>query len=152
MKRPWVWWFAVVVVVLVAVPLVRHARELSRRRVCGAQLKGLAAALHVYAADADGHPFASAEEALQALFEAGDIAPEQLVCPSGGEPYVFVWPQPQGKRAAELSDSRVIIAYEPLCNHGVGANILYADGHIDFERLDAKQLDALLAASRRRCD
>ena len=56
---------------------------------------------------------------------------------------------------ADWTDAAVpadaIVAYEPLANHGgVGAHVLYGDGHVDFERQPrAGRLIAAAAATTR---
>ena len=150
-RRRILWWSvaAVVVVaaVVIAVPVIRYTSKMSRRLECGRHLRDLGDAMTSYCAECESTEFMSPQEVLQALVAQEKLTPEDLVCPAGGAPYVWV-PLPPGAVAMTVSDSRIIVAYEPVSNHeGEGANVLFLDGHIDFER--AHGLEKLLAESER---
>lgn len=45
----------------------------------------------------------------------------------GHNSYIYV-----GAGATDRSESSVVLAYEPIANHGHGMNVLYVDGHADW--------------------
>lgn len=113
---------------------VPRVRELSRRVACGANLRDIGQCLKRYSSEFPTDRIISVEEKLNILVNSGRLAPEQLVCPSGGRAYIFS--QYPRLALSEERDTRLPIAYEPLSNHGgEGGNILFGDGHVDFMRV-----------------
>ena len=106
-----------------------NARELQRRMVCAANLKGIGVAFKVYS----GEGWDGKAPAVEWLIARGCIEQRQAICPSSNlsqSNYVLV-PLPD----RPVSD-RTVIAYEPRSNHGVGGNAVFADGHAEFLRGD----------------
>ena len=146
-RRRILWWsvaaLVVVMAVVIAVPVIRYTSKMSRRLECGRHLRDLAGAMTSYCSEFQSTETMSPQEILQAMVAAGKLTPEDLVCPASGVPYIWVPLPPDA-----AWHGRIIVAYEPVSNHeGEGANALFADGHVDFER--AHGLEKLLAESER---
>lgn len=116
--------------VAILLPSLSHDRELSKRLVCAANMKGIGTSILIYAHDHPGQGIPS----LDALVLRGDVTPNQLICPASdatGRTYVLV-PRDLPAPDHEAGD---VLMYEPKSNHdGEGGNILFADGHVTFER------------------
>jgi prepilin-type processing-associated H-X9-DG protein len=90
--------------------------ELQRRLACAEQMKRIGTALKIYGETAA----ADNRDPLRSLVDIGAIRPEDLICPSShAANYV----------SASSGD---LLLIEPLSNHGQGANVLFADGHMSF--------------------
>lgn len=65
---------------------------------------------------------------------------DHLICPSSGDTtadtmtsYQFVDPSNPPPTISGNGDSSLVVMYEPCENHGgEGANVLFADGHVEF--------------------
>lgn len=116
--------------VAILLPSLSRARELSKRLVCGANLKGIGLVVQAYSGD---WPGSSGTLTIDRLVQQGAITPQQTICPSsdlGLGNYVLVSPRPD-----RSAGDRGIVAYEPKSNHGgEGGNVAYADGHVEFLR------------------
>ena len=130
--------FVVPMMIAILLPSLSRARELSKRLVCAANMKGIGTTLMIYKNDHPGQPLPTLDE----LITAGDITPPMTLCPSSGLPtgnYILVHsdpPQPRG--------NSIVWMYEPASNHGgEGGNFLFIDGHVTFERLP--KYDELIA-------
>ena len=119
-------------VISILLPSLSRARELSKRVVCAANLKGIGMA---YAMDAIDYP----DQGLptpQLLVDLGEVMPHQIIGPSSGDQpgdcsYILV---PNTQVSLE-GGANTVVLYEPLENHGdEGGNFLFADGHVTFER------------------
>jgi prepilin-type processing-associated H-X9-DG protein len=112
-----------------------RARELSKRLVCGANMKGIGTTYMLYANDYPDQGLPN----LQRLVELGYVMPKQITCPSSDDQpgdcsYILV---PNAQMSLE-SGANTLVLYEPLENHGdEGGNFLFADGHVTFERKEA---------------
>jgi prepilin-type processing-associated H-X9-DG protein len=125
-----VMWLALLISILL--PSLSRARELSKRLVCAANMKGIGAALEIYAEDYPGQGLPT----LQRLVDLQYVTPKQIICPSSDDQpgdcsYILV---PDASIGAPTG-SRAVVLYESLSNHGnEGGNFLFTDGHVTFER------------------
>ncbi|MBN1511578.1 MAG: hypothetical protein JXB13_06150 [Phycisphaerae bacterium] len=125
---------------------VSRTRELSRRLVCGANMRGISACMKIYGSEHESFR----ADPFHALLEAGCITAEQLVCPSSGktvqdvekDPYACYVPVVYDMPGAESWNisSATILLYERDNHAGQGGNVLYADGHVEFVRPYAEVL------------
>lgn len=127
-------WIIVVLVLMVPLALVClmpswvFRKDPAPRSRCASNLLAIGQAVLVFANDDDG----KLPEGLQALIDDGSLVPRQLVSPLSGnrEPacdYYYVtgltWDDPPDW----------IVAYaDPAYRNGIGANVLYLDGHVVF--------------------
>lgn len=122
--------FVVAYVLWIGLNAAFNARELQRRLVCGANLKGIGATFKIYGLEGwDGKT-----PAVEWLIARGCIEPRQAICPSSNlsqSNYVLV-----PLRSEDLISNRAVIAYEPRSNHRDGGNAVFADGHAEFLRGD----------------
>lgn len=117
--------------IAILLPSLSRARELSKRTVCAANLRGIGQALQIYG---KGEPNGMFPEAganwQQRLLSAGTVSVKMFDCPSnvpGAQTYYYV------PGFSTKKDSNQIIAYEDKAIHkGEGGNILYQDGHVAF--------------------
>jgi prepilin-type processing-associated H-X9-DG protein len=129
--------------IAIALPSLNRMRESGGNVPCASNLRRIGQALHMYAQNSGG-AFPQTVEPLLA-----DLAPETFVCPStddrpargrtpeevraqlalaGHLSYVYV-----GAGVTTRMGSDVVIAYDRPGNHAPdGANVLFADGHIDW--------------------
>jgi len=135
------------------VPLVydstNHARETANRVKCHSNLQQIGQALQLYANHHGGHY----PDDLLALLLNEDVTGAVFVCPSSNdEPATGAttrelsdnFNQPNhcsyiyfGKGLSTPVDSNRVIAAEKPENHGgYGMNILFGDGHVEFENKD----------------
>ncbi len=125
-----------VLMIAIMLPALSRARELSKRLVCQSNLRGIGTTMLIYQDEFPGQGVAP----LTLFVQSGDIAPQQLICPSSGlttSNYV-VLPLPPN------ADGTVVWAYEPASNHGgEGGNVVFADGHASFFRNE--EYDRLIA-------
>lgn len=128
----------------ILLPSLARARELAKRTVSAANLKGVGVSCLIYANE---HNELFPPD-LQTLVEDGSITPAQLESPKrvrGRECYVYVVRQGNG------SDPRNILAYERRdLNDGEGVNVLFVDSSVRFVRMD--EFEKLLAATEARLD
>jgi len=123
----------------ILLPSLSRARELAKRAVCAANLRGIGQGCQIYA---DDHEDACPAE-LAELVKAGMASPKMFVCPSSGTTETEVTALLQG-RPGQLSytyiakqnirsDPRNVLVYEDLSNHdGEGGNVLFVDAHVEF--------------------
>ncbi|MCA9254361.1 MAG: DUF4190 domain-containing protein [Phycisphaerales bacterium] len=117
------------VIALVLFPALGRARELSKRTVCAANLRGVAQAMYVYAMSDRNSAF---PPDLNTLVRNGLITPKQLQCPTaapGTKCYYYV-----PGYTVNSAPSAVLIYEDPLTHQGEGGNTLYQDGHVTFEQ------------------
>ena len=65
------------VAVITVLQIVSRSRELSRRLVCGAKMKGIAARMTMYKSELESFP----ADPYRVLLDGGDITAEQRICP-----------------------------------------------------------------------
>jgi prepilin-type processing-associated H-X9-DG protein len=114
----------------IMLPALSRARELSKRTVCAANMRGIGQALLIYAQDDGMFPEKGADWQAR-LVNAGIVMPTQFLCPSdtrvSGSLFYYV------PGYGDDSDPAQIILYEdPTIHGGEGGNILYQDGHVAF--------------------
>lgn len=126
--------------------LRREAAEAYKQRTCLRNLSRIGLAVFAYQ---QAHAGAS-PAALEELVAAGELPAEALVCPfdtrgggHSGSSYVYV-----GKDVPTSAGWDVVVAYDREMNHD-GANVLCADGHVDWAPARAMQyLFSEVAAGR----
>lgn len=110
--------------VSILLPSLTRARELAKRAVSAANLRGIGQACLIYASDhADRFP-----PSLEALVKEGLVSPQMLQSPLDPEEtvsYVYV----AGQTVAD--DALNVLAYERLRTKE-GTNVLFLDGHVEF--------------------
>jgi prepilin-type processing-associated H-X9-DG protein len=127
--------------VSVLLPSLSRARELAKRTVCAANLRGMGQACHIYANDHDDQ----FPPDLATLVKENMTTPLMHVCPSSGDtegeataalqggPGTLRYHYIAGQRGA--GDPQNVLVYEDLDNHnGEGGNILFLDGHVEFRK------------------
>jgi prepilin-type processing-associated H-X9-DG protein len=160
-RRGLVWTIGIVVIggmlISVLLPSLCRSSETANRVKCASNLRQIGAALELYAKAHGGHY----PNDLRALLVDGDITSECFVCPSSNDiPATGATPQAVSAGLGEaghcsyvfygqglstpLDPDRAIVA-ENLQDHGgVGMNILFGDGHVEF---DTKNYAAKLLAT-----
>jgi len=129
----------------ILLPSLSRARELSKRLVSAANLKGIGTCCHIYAADHDGQ----FPQDLQTLLADGCITEKQLKSPKHkrGRPcYIYIAGQ-----NADTSDPGNVLAHERRdLNRGEGVNVLFVDGRVEFLKMDA--FEQVQSNTRRRLE
>jgi prepilin-type processing-associated H-X9-DG protein len=134
-------------IVLILLPSWDRWRDSQVGRTrCGSNLRQIGQAILVYSMEHSGRRPASIEDLLCA-----DITPAVFVCPYADDSVARTGPTTRATAANVTSGGHlsyvilfdaidkepavdVVVAYEPLSNHqGAGTNVLYADGHVDFQ-------------------
>ena len=122
---------AVPILLAIMLPSLSRARELSKRIVCSSQLQAIGMAMTQYSLSTG-----AACTDFDQLLDAGYVSPGQFRCPSDAQgpcSYYFV-PHPD-PAAEDYADPKRIVVYEhPLIHGGEGGNVLWADGHVSFEK------------------
>ncbi len=136
----------VAMVASIALPSLSRARELSKRTVCAADLRGIGQAMYIYAQDDNKFP-----PGFDAVVKANYTTPRQFICPSTAATeadgldacYVYI----PGQRPD--SNPTNVLVYEKPENHGgEGSNVLFVDGHVEFMTND--QVKRLVRETRER--
>jgi hypothetical protein len=128
----------VAMMIAIMLPSLARARELAKRAVSRANLRGIGQGCYIYANDhKDQFP-----PSLDVLIDQGISSPKQFQSPrqSGDVCYVYI---PQSMD----SDVRNILAYEKVVG-SEGTAVLYLDGHAEWVSLE--QLEAELAQTGER--
>ena len=133
--------------IAIVLPSLSRARELSKRLVCGANMKGIGTALKIYSLDSYGqYP-----PDLQVLFDQGGFTEQQFWCPSSdADPgdihacYMYIPGQSEGN-----DDSRNVLLYEKPENHKEGGNVLFHDGHVEFIKPYSRVLELVAETEAR---
>ena len=117
----------------ILLPSLARARELAKRAVDASNLRGVAQAFVIYANDHNGQPPPN----LKALMDAGIVIAGQLQNPCDPDAtntcdYYFVRYDAVTDWDAEFSNDWVMAYSDPAYHNGEGANILFADGHVEF--------------------
>ena len=118
----------------ILLPSLSRARELAKRAVDSANLRGVGQSLAIYAHDNDG----AFPPDLEALVVAGMCTPKQFINPSSGnvEPacdyYYVVWSCAEAGQGEGVQVDWITAYSDPAFHAGEGANILYYDGHVEF--------------------
>ncbi|MCB9856056.1 MAG: hypothetical protein H6818_10255 [Phycisphaerales bacterium] len=132
----------------ILLPSLSRARELSKRTVCAADLRGIGQAMYIHAQDDGRFP-----SDFQTLIDENNITTKMLICPSTNHVvgdaldacYVIVPGQ------TTYSDPSNVLVYERRENHdGEGVNVLFQDGHVQF--ISIEELDRRLEETRQRLE
>ncbi len=114
----------------IMLPSLSRARELSKRTVCAADMRGIGQAMYILAQDDMVFP-----DDLEALIEANLATERQFVCPSttaevgSGLEACYVYIPGQGT----ASDPRNVVLYDKRRNHtDEGGNVLFQDAHVEW--------------------
>lgn len=113
----------------ILLPSLSRARELAKRAVCHANMRGIGQSLMIYA-NRNGGEF---PPNTQLLIDAGICTPKMFQCPSqgidpeAGSDFQYIG----GLNPRSRADW--IVLYEDPANHnGEGGNLLYVDMHVEF--------------------
>jgi prepilin-type processing-associated H-X9-DG protein len=115
----------------VLLPSLARAREITKRAVSAANLRGVGQGCHIYANDHQGR----FPKSLDELVTDGTVTAKQLHSPRDPGPedvasYVYIAGQ------TTQSDPRNVLAYERVQGNE-GSNALFIDGHVQWMKLDA---------------
>jgi prepilin-type processing-associated H-X9-DG protein len=154
----------VALLVSILLPSLNRDRYSSNRVKCSSNLRQIGQALLLYSVDHGGRYPDSFDELLVAMNDPGF---EQVFCCPDTNDTPAAGPTTQAVAAnltagghlsyvyagrgwtSTTATADVVLAYEPLSNHGDGINILWGDGHVEFFAApQAKPLLAALAAGR----
>ncbi len=136
--------------VSVLLPSLSRARELSKRTVCGANLRGIGQAMYISAQDDDQFP-----SSFQVLLDEGNSTEKQLICPSSaavpGDALDACYVLVPGQSLSD--DFRNVLVYEKRLNHSdeEGGNVLFLDGHVEFIS-PYSRVEELVAETQQRLD
>ncbi len=115
----------------IMIPSLARARELSKRAVSAANLRGITMGLLMHASD-HGDQFPAT---LDELIADGIVTPAMLKSPRDPAPdktsYVYIAGQDPKK-----GDARNVIVYEKPWDDE-GTNVAFLDGHVEWMKLDA---------------
>jgi prepilin-type processing-associated H-X9-DG protein len=134
----------------ILLPSLNRARETANRVKCASNLRQMGQGILLYSNDHSGNYPEDFETLVKYCLDSG-VGPDAFACPSGHEalpgsanqmkpdqlaawarehsPYVYVG---AGKKNDTPAD--VVIIYERLGSHsGDGVNMLYGDGHVEFQ-------------------
>jgi hypothetical protein len=115
--------------ITVLLPSLSRARELAKRAVCAANLRGIGQGCLIYANDNYGW----FPPDLQELIDAGHITPGELQCPSEANPSTLVSDFIYVPGLQRTVPSDWILAYEdPVNHHGEGGHVLYVGFSVEF--------------------
>lgn len=110
---------------LILLPALSRARELAKRTLCSANLRGTGMAMYIYASDNSG----DFPGDICTLVQTGEVSPRQLMCPSAGDWQSYYYVPGYG----DNTPGNQIIMYEDPRNHqGEGGNVLRLDGSTRF--------------------
>ena len=139
--------------VSILLPSLARARELSKRAVCAANLKGIGTAMYAYANDHnDKYP-----PNFKTLVDMQLCSPKSFICPSACVSTPAEKPTEDELEACYTyipgqttdSDQRNVLVYEKETDHdGDGGNVLFADGHVDW--LPSDKLKEAVAETMKR--
>lgn len=121
------------VAISVLLPSLSRARELSKRTVCAANLRGIGQALYISAQDREEYSF---PPDFETLLKENNVSIKQFICPSTAAVtahgvnacYIYI----PGSTAS--SHPLNVLVYEKPNNHtnNEGGNVLFQDGHVEF--------------------
>jgi prepilin-type processing-associated H-X9-DG protein len=138
---------SLILLVLVFLPTFQRWREsrMGGDFPCPRNLRLIGQAMLLYAVEHDDRPPGSVADLLLYL------NPRTFVCPSSNDTVARAGPTTRATEAnvfaghhlsylilfdkfsRTASDANVVLAYEPPSNHpGIGINVLYGDGHVEF--------------------
>jgi len=113
----------------ILLPSLSRARELSKRTVCAANMRGIIQGMYIHAQDDQMFP-----ENFQILIEEEYTTPKMFVCPSstceeGDLECCYIYIPGQGT----VDHPRNVVLYEKTDAHlGEGCNVMFQDSHVEF--------------------
>ncbi|MBN1512222.1 MAG: hypothetical protein JXB13_09430 [Phycisphaerae bacterium] len=118
--------------VSILLPSLSRARELSKRTVSGANVRGVVTCCKIYANENDD----KFPPNMQVLIDTGEMTPRQLVNPrvrnaDAKDHYIYI------PGHTEASPPDLVVIYENPAYVDEGINIGYVDGHVEFVRGEA---------------
>lgn len=141
-------------ILFVIVPSTYHAKGMAQQVVCRTNLQALGNAMMSYSLEFDSLPTPEAWTDL--LTEYEDVSPKMLACPSDATGASVSYAMNRfldGQARSDTPENTVVLFESNLGRNGVGgprdvalrhgaqgqygANILFADGHVEFVREDA---------------
>jgi predicted Zn finger-like uncharacterized protein/prepilin-type processing-associated H-X9-DG protein len=142
----------------ILLPALNRAREQANRVKCASNLRQIGLACIIYA---NGQRDGAFPDSFQTLLKSGaSLSPDVFVCPSSNDSpptgasginvpghlsYVY-----SGIGLTNRAGNTDVLAYEPLGNHkNDGINVLYGDGHVEFQtRVTAQRMIQRLKSGR----
>ncbi|MCG8407299.1 MAG: DUF4190 domain-containing protein [Phycisphaerales bacterium] len=136
-------WMVILVPLIIGIslPAFTQARGMAEQMACMANLQIIGSSLQIYASSDGNKAF---PDDINKLIASGEIAAQQLVCPSDNlrqNSYYYV------PGYTLESDHAQILMYEDPAIHSGGGHILYVDGQVHFvnspkfqEQIDAVTL------------
>jgi prepilin-type processing-associated H-X9-DG protein len=113
--------------IAILLPSLSRARELSKRTVCAANMRGIGQAMYIYAQSEPNYAF---PDDINKVVAAGFTTPIQFQCPSappGRQCYFYVSGQ-----TTNSAPNSVVLFEDPNNHQGEGGNVMYQDGHVTF--------------------
>jgi prepilin-type processing-associated H-X9-DG protein len=138
----------------ILLPALNRSRETANRVKCASNERQIGQAMLLYANDHRGNY----PPDLGTLIKTEDITAQVFICPSGDtkvppgvntpdqiaqwvndhSDYIYVG---KGMTFSTSKPTDIILYEKPDAHHGDGMNMLYGDGHVEFQRMDmAKKL------------
>lgn len=132
--------------VSVLLPSLSRARELSKRTVCAANMRGIGQAMYIHAQDGERFP-----PDFETLIKENNATPRQFVCPSSDATegdlnacYIYV----TGQTISDAPDN-VLVYEKPGCHQNEGGNVLFQDSHVEFVK-PYSRIEELLEKTKER--
>jgi prepilin-type processing-associated H-X9-DG protein len=112
----------------ILLPSLSRARELSKRTVCAANMRGIGSAMYIHAED---HNTFGSE--FETHIKENNAIPEMFVCPSTDCEAGNLYCSYEYIAGQSLnSEPTNVLVYEKRDNHREGGNVLFVDGHVAF--------------------
>jgi prepilin-type processing-associated H-X9-DG protein len=131
--------------IAILLPSLNRARETANRVKCASEMRQVGQAILLYANANNGqYP-----PDLGTLITTQGLSPTSLVCPSSNDTpspgpdaatqaanlntgghcsFIYI-----GKGLTQSADPATPVLYEPLTDHANGTNVLFVDGHVEFQ-------------------
>lgn len=117
----------------VLLPSLSRARDLSKRTVCAANLRGIGQAMYIHAQDDGKFP-----PDFKTMLDEQNITRKQLICPSTthmpSDPLDSCYVIVPGQSTYD-NPSNVLVYERPENHDGEGVNVLFQDGHVQFLKM-----------------
>ncbi|RIK64512.1 MAG: hypothetical protein DCC65_14430 [Planctomycetota bacterium] len=132
----------------IMLPALSRARELSKRTVCAANLRGIGQGMYIHAQDADG----AFPDSFAKLVSEGHVPEKNFTCPSStcevGD-LTCCYEYIPGQKDSD--DPLNVLVYDKEGVHGPesGGNVLFLDGHVNFIK-PYEKVEELVEETRKR--